>query len=120
MPQLAIPSLQSASPELSTSLPAGRGIGAAREFEAYLIGSLLQDLEKTFAAVPGQDNSAGSDDYNYLGTQALARGIANQGGFGITEMILQHLPSHESTHESGDRGLQMGSSEAKAIPDLAR
>ena len=69
----------------------GRGEKAAREFEAQLIGTVLESLEKTFAAVPGQDAMAGDDDYNYLGTQALASAVAAGGGFGIARMICQHL-----------------------------
>jgi len=74
---------------------AGRGAKAAREFEANLIGSLLESLEKTFATLPGPDNVPGADDYNYLGTRALAQGIAERGGFGIAAMISQHLTAHE-------------------------
>jgi Rod binding domain-containing protein len=69
----------------------GKGPKAAREFEAQLIGSVLESLEKTFAALPGQDAMAGEDDYNYLGTQALASAVAAGGGFGIARMITQHL-----------------------------
>lgn len=72
-----------------------KGARAAREFEANLIGSLLEPLEKTFATLPGEDSLAGADDYNYLGTQALAMGLAARGGFGIAAMIEKHLP-HES------------------------
>ena len=68
-----------------------RGRKAAREFEAQLIGSVLESLEKTFATVPGQDGVAGEDDYNYLGTQALASGLAAGGGFGIARMISKYL-----------------------------
>jgi len=56
-----------------------------------LIGTVLESLEKTFAAVPGHDAMAGEDNYNYLGTQALASGLADAGGFGIAHMISQHL-----------------------------
>jgi Rod binding domain-containing protein len=77
-----------------TAIP-GRGAKAAREFEAHLIGSLLESLEKTFAAVPGESSLPGADDYNYLGTQALAQALAARGGFGIAEMISRHLPAHE-------------------------
>jgi Rod binding domain-containing protein len=77
-------------PPLATP-PLGRGEKAAREFEAQLIGTVLESLEKTFAAVPGQDAMAGDDDYNYLGTQALASAVAAGGGFGIARMICQHL-----------------------------
>ncbi len=87
------------SPELATRTAAPRSAHAAREFEATLIASLLASLEKTFATVPGESGLAGDDDYNYLGTQALAEGIAARGGFGIAEMIRQHLPAAGSNHE---------------------
>jgi Rod binding domain-containing protein len=73
----------------------GRGAKAAREFEANLIASLLASLEKTFATVPGENATPGDDDYNYLGTQALAAGLSARGGFGIAAMISTHLPAHE-------------------------
>jgi Rod binding domain-containing protein len=75
----------------------GRGAKAAREFEASLIGSLLESMEKTFAALPGNDTLTGADDYNYLGTRALAQGIAERGGFGIAAMISRYLSAHEGT-----------------------
>jgi Rod binding domain-containing protein len=73
----------------------GRSAKAAREFEAQLIGSVLASLEKTFAAVPGDDSISGSDDYNYLGVQALAGTLADHGGFGIGTMISRYLTAHE-------------------------
>ena len=61
------------SPDLAMpATPLTKGAKAAREFEAQLIGSLLASYEKTFATLPGESNMAGSDNYNYLGTQALA------------------------------------------------
>jgi hypothetical protein len=79
---------------LPMTVPAlGKGAKAAREFEAQLIGSVLKSLEKTFASVPGQEATAGEDDYNYLGTQALASAIAAGGGFGIAKLIARHLSS---------------------------
>jgi len=69
----------------------GKGAKAAREFEAQLIGTVLASLEKTLAAVPGQGVIAGEDDYNYLGSQALASAIAAGGGFGIARLISGHL-----------------------------
>lgn len=89
---LISPAASSISPDLATPAPASaRGMQAAREFETYLIGSLVESLEKTFAAVPGQDSVPGSDDYNYLGTHALAQVVAEHGGFGIAAMIARHL-----------------------------
>jgi Rod binding domain-containing protein len=83
-------------PALATppSVP-GRGKKAAREFEAHLLGSLLESLEKTFASVPGENLMPGSDDYNYLGTQALSQALAAQGGFGIAALISGQLEPHE-------------------------
>jgi Rod binding domain-containing protein len=77
----------------------GKGPKAAREFEAQLIGTVLQSLEKTFAAVPGHDEMAGEDNYNYLGSQALASAMAAGGGLGIARMIVQHLGNAQRTHE---------------------
>ena len=73
-----------------------QGAKAARDFEAQLIGNVLESMEKTFAALPGQGSAAGEDDYNYLGTQALASAMAAGGGFGIAKMITEHLitPGH--------------------------
>jgi Rod binding domain-containing protein len=67
-----------------------KGRKAAREFEAQLIGTVLESLEKTFATVPGQ-SVAGEDDYNYLGSQALSSALAAGGGFGIAKLISAHL-----------------------------
>ena len=77
--------LPAASPSL------GKGQKAAREFEAQLIGQMLGSMEKTFANLPGQGEVAGEDNYNYLGTQALASAIAAGGGLGIAKLIGQHL-----------------------------
>jgi Rod binding domain-containing protein len=65
----------------------GKGQKAAREFEAQLIGTLLQSMEKTFASMPGEPAMPGEDNYNYMGTQALASAIVAGGGFGIARMI---------------------------------
>ena len=86
MPPLATPAL-------------GKGQKAAREFEAQLIGTVLESLEKTFAELPGQDAMAGQDDYNYMGTQALASALAAGGGFGIAKMITQHIQMSQGAHQ---------------------
>ncbi len=83
IPAAALPA--AAPPDLS------KGKKAAREFEAQLIGTVLESLEKTFATLPGQDGVAGEDNYNYLGTQALASGLAAGGGFGIAAVISKYL-----------------------------
>ncbi len=87
--------LATVSPTLATPSPSLRGAHAARDFEASLIGSLLESMEKTFATLPGEDTLPGADNYNYMGTQALAQTIAARGGFGIAALIVRHLPEHE-------------------------
>lgn len=96
----AISGLSSAGSYAAAVLPLatpalGKGQKAAREFEAQLIGTVLESLEKTFAAVPGKNAAAGEDNYNYLGTQALASALAAGGGFGIARMILPHLQARK-------------------------
>lgn len=80
-------------PRVPSDLSKGRK--AAQEFEAQLIATLLGSVEKTFAAVPGQDPVAGADNYNYLGVQALASALAAKGGFGIAHMISAHLEARK-------------------------
>jgi len=93
---LASSSLGWFSAESAVSAEPPRSVRAAREFEASLVAALLASLEKTFAAVPGEPSLAGADDYDYLGTRALAEGIAAHGGFGIATLIARNLPPHES------------------------
>ncbi len=92
---LALPQLE-ASSALPTAKPLlGKGEKAARDFEAQLIGMVLESMEKTFASLPGKDEMAGEDNYNYLGTQALASVVAAGGGFGIARMISEHLETRK-------------------------
>ncbi len=87
MDSLPDSSLATISPGLATAMPQlGRGAKAAREFEASLIASLLESMEKTFASLPGDGTLPGADNYNYLGIQAL---------------ITRHL--NETRNETGDQ-----------------
>lgn len=79
---------------LATPSPNLRGVQASREFEANLIASILQTAEKTFASLPGKDSFAGSENYDYLATQALGGAIASHGGFGIATIISRYLEAH--------------------------
>ena len=72
-----------------------RAAKPAGEFEAQLIGSLLESMEKTFAALPGEESVPGTDDYSYLGTCTLSEALAARGGFGIGAMISRYLSAHE-------------------------
>ena len=92
---MSIVPLPAVSPQLAAPAPSLRTARAARDFEASLIASVLSSLEKTFASVPGEDALPGADDYNYLGTQAVAQAVADRGGFGIAALISKSLAAHE-------------------------
>src|SRR5258708_36905259 len=86
-----------------TAAALGKGAKAAREFEAQLIGTLLESLEKSFAAVPGQDAMAGGDDCNYPGTKALAWATVAGGSFRIARVISGRLGSTKVTPHAASR-----------------
>jgi len=69
---------------------------ATQDSEALLLTSLLAPLEKSFSAVPGESSApAGSEDYGYMGVQALASALAGTGGLGIARLVLRQLKSTE-------------------------
>ena len=76
----------------TASPPLGKGEKAARDFEAILLTSLMDSLQKTFSGV-AEDPTPGANDYRLMGTQALASAIAERGGIGIARLILSHLPT---------------------------
>jgi Rod binding domain-containing protein len=65
----------------------------AREFEAVLVGSWLQQAEASFATVPGaeEDQDAGGQQMMSLGVQSLATSMAAGGGIGIGKMIAKAM-----------------------------
>lgn len=82
----SLPRITSGSP------PLGKGEKAARDFEAILLASLMDSLQKTFSGV-AEEETPGAGDYRLMGTQALAAAIADHGGIGIARLILSHLPA---------------------------
>ncbi|MBZ5657313.1 MAG: hypothetical protein LAO56_18760 [Acidobacteriia bacterium] len=88
-------SLAASMPHLATtSLPLGKGERAARDFEAILLTSLMDSLQKTVSGV-AEDPTPGASDYRLMGTQALASAIAAQGGIGIARLIQGHLQTQK-------------------------
>ena len=67
----------------------------AKEFEAVLVGSWLQQAEQSFATVPGADDDdnkdVGRDSMMSFGVQALSTSMAASGGFGIGKMIAKAM-----------------------------
>jgi len=66
-------------------------VRAAQEFEALLLEPFLSDLQKSFSSIGGTDQQLGLSGYQDLGTQALAGGFAQGGGFGIADLIVRNL-----------------------------
>jgi Rod binding domain-containing protein len=72
----------------------------AKDFEAMLLGSWLQQAEQSFATVPGADDDedAGNrDQMMSFGVQSLAQSLANSGGIGIAKMIA------DAMHRTADK-----------------
>jgi Rod binding domain-containing protein len=87
---LSIPVGTPQFPAASTLPGRAKAQKAASDFEAVLLGSLLDSLQKTFAgSMASEDAPFGSGDYALMGTQALASAMAARGGIGIARLILQ-------------------------------
>ena len=73
----------------------------AKEFEAILVGSWLQQAEQSFATVPGADDDQdpGGQQMMSLGVQQLATSMAASGGIGIGKMIAKAMHANaEKAH----------------------
>jgi Rod binding domain-containing protein len=80
----------------STSAEDGKIEKGARQFEAMLLSSWLQQAEKSFATVPGGDgdddeDASGKDQMMSLGVQSLADSMAASGGIGLGSMIAKAM-----------------------------
>ena len=66
----------------------------AKEFEAVLVGSWLQQAEQSFASIPGADDDdqdVGRDSMMSFGVQSLSTSLAASGGIGISKMIAKAM-----------------------------
>jgi Rod binding domain-containing protein len=79
----SLPVIQPAAP-VSASQNTQKVVGAAQQFEAILLNTLLGPL-------PGSSEDSNSSAYQDLGVQTLAGGLASAGGFGIANMIARSL-----------------------------
>jgi Rod binding domain-containing protein len=77
-----------------SALDAARIDKGAKEFEAILVGSWLQQAEQSFATIPGADDDdqdVGRDSMMSLGVQTLATSLAASGGIGIGKMVAKAM-----------------------------
>jgi len=88
----------------------------AREFEAVLVGSWLQQAEQSFGSVPGGDDSqdVGRDSMMSFGVQTLATSMSNTGGIGIGKMIAKAM------HAAADKANGQTPSPSASLPDSTR
>jgi Rod binding domain-containing protein len=73
---------------------------SARDFESILIGQWLEQAEKSFATVPGddpdkKDQDVGQDQMRSIAFHSLAEGLTKAGGIGLASMISKHLEAAE-------------------------
>ena len=68
----------------------------AKEFEAMLLTTWLQQAEQSLATVPGaedDEDEAGREQMMSLGVRSVATSMADTGGIGIGRMIAQAMHS---------------------------
>jgi Rod binding domain-containing protein len=72
---------------------------SSQQFEAILVGTWLNEAQKSFASVPGgdTDRDSGGDQMMSLGVQSLSTSLAASGGLGIGKMISKAM------HAAADR-----------------
>ncbi|MGH9500015.1 MAG: hypothetical protein ACRD3L_12820 [Terriglobales bacterium] len=83
---------------------------AAKDFESILLGEWLEKAEKSFATVPGADQSEnadpGHDQYQSIGCQFLSGALTKAGGIGIASMISKRLKATEASREASEAARQ--------------
>ena len=66
--------------------------GAAKDFEALLIGQMLKSMRDEDSGWLGTGEDQSSDAAFGLGEEELAKTIAGAGGFGLAKVIQTNLP----------------------------
>jgi Rod binding domain-containing protein len=72
---------------------------AARDFETILLRSLLEPMQKSFSKICNVGDQAGQEDYQYMGSEALASALAASGGLGISQLITKQLTRAQQKNE---------------------
>lgn len=76
----------------------------AKEFEAMLLSTWLQQAEQSMATVPGaedEEDTTGRDQMMGLGVQALSTAMVASGGIGIASMVMKALHARAEKAETG-------------------
>jgi Rod binding domain-containing protein len=87
----------------------------AKQFEAMLLSSWLQQAEQSFATVPGADDDQddpGKQQMMSFGVQSLADSMAASGGIGIAKMIAKAMHAQADRANEASQARQAVASEA--------
>ena len=71
---------------------------SAKDFESILLGSWLQQAERSFGSLPGGDDGeadSGKDQFMGMAMQSLGTSMTAAGGIGIAKMISKQLHKAE-------------------------
>src|SRR5579871_2885823 len=77
----------------------------AKAFESILLAKWLEEAQKSFATVPGEDpdkqnEDPGADQYRSLALQSVAESITNSGGVGIAKMIIRQFSAKDAAEKT--------------------
>ena len=97
---MVIPAIQNSSAPAAEEPHPDKLVHAAQQFEAILLNQLLGSLQHAFCSLGEDKTEAGSDQYQFLGLQALASSVAAKGGLGIADMIVRNLTSRHISADS--------------------
>ena len=72
-----------------------RALHAGVQFEAVLMNAVLAPLARSFSHLPGgKKEDSASENYGGMAMQALASGLARNGGIGVGKIIAEALLKH--------------------------
>ncbi len=69
--------------------------GAAKEFEALMIGQMLRSARESSSGSDDSEDSQANSSLVEMGEQQFAQSLANSGGLGIAKMVVAGL-SHDA------------------------
>lgn len=96
---------------------------AARDFESILLGEWLEKAEKSFATVPGADQSEntdpGHDQFQSIGCEFLSGALSKAGGIGIASVISKRLKATEAARAASEAASHEGNQSAHVTPGKA-
>lgn len=64
---------------------------AAQQFEAFLLSSVLDQMQKSFSGSLGDDTDPAAGTLTGLSISAVSSAMAAAGGIGLAKMALRHL-----------------------------